>query len=131
MVARCRTAVIVGVAARIVDVEAFALENACRLLTHQMPDGGMERNIAVIDFGSQYTQLIVRRVRELGYFAKLYALEDFPNIGKPGAIILSGGVNFHRLGLAGCVGHGVCVGTRGEEEEGQASRLFEGSATGR
>lgn len=53
----------------------------------------MEENqhVAVIDFGSQYTQLIVRRVRELGYFAKLYALEDFPEIGKPGAIILSGG----------------------------------------
>ena len=48
-------------------------------------------HVAVIDFGSQYTQLIVRRVRELGYVAMLYALEDFPNIGKPGAIILSGG----------------------------------------
>jgi len=48
-------------------------------------------HVAVIDFGSQYTQLIVRRVRELGYFARLYPLEDFPNIGKPGAVILSGG----------------------------------------
>ncbi|MFD2258117.1 glutamine-hydrolyzing GMP synthase [Luteolibacter algae] len=48
-------------------------------------------HVAVIDFGSQYTQLIVRRVRELGFFAMLYALEDFPEIGKPGAIILSGG----------------------------------------
>ena len=50
-----------------------------------------KQHVAVIDFGSQYTQLIVRRVRELGYFAKLYALEDFPEIGEPGAIILSGG----------------------------------------
>lgn len=49
-------------------------------------------HVAVIDFGSQYTQLIVRRVRELGYAAKLYAIEDFPqDIGKPGAVILSGG----------------------------------------
>jgi len=48
-------------------------------------------HVAVLDFGSQYTQLIVRRVRELGYFARLYALEDFPDIGRPGAIILSGG----------------------------------------
>ena len=31
-----------GLTAKIVDVEAFALENACKLLTHQMPDGGME-----------------------------------------------------------------------------------------
>jgi GMP synthase (glutamine-hydrolysing) len=50
-----------------------------------------QNHVAVIDFGSQYTQLIVRRVRELGFFAKLYAIEDFPHIGKPGAIILSGG----------------------------------------
>ena len=48
-------------------------------------------HVAVLDFGSQYTQLIVRRVRELGFFAKLYAIEDFPHIGNPGAIILSGG----------------------------------------
>jgi GMP synthase (glutamine-hydrolysing) len=48
-------------------------------------------HIAVIDFGSQYTQLIVRRARELGFFARLYAIEDFPEIGKPAAIILSGG----------------------------------------
>jgi GMP synthase (glutamine-hydrolysing) len=48
-------------------------------------------HVAVLDFGSQYTQLIVRRVRELGFFAKLYSIEEFPNIGQPGAIILSGG----------------------------------------
>ena len=47
--------------------------------------------VAVIDFGSQYTQLIVRRVRELGFIAKLYALEDLDQIQNPGAIILSGG----------------------------------------
>jgi type IV pilus assembly protein PilM len=28
-----------GLKARIVDVEAFAVENACQLLRHQMPDG--------------------------------------------------------------------------------------------
>ena len=33
--------------------------------------------VAVIDFGSQYTQLIGRRVRELGYMAKLYALKTW------------------------------------------------------
>ncbi len=47
--------------------------------------------VAVIDYGSQYTQLIVRRVREIGYLAKLYALEDLAEISQPGAIILSGG----------------------------------------
>lgn len=48
-------------------------------------------HVAVVDFGSQYTQLIVRRVRELGFFAKLYSLEEFGEMGSPGAIILSGG----------------------------------------
>jgi len=48
-------------------------------------------HVAVLDFGSQYTQLIVRRVRELGFFAKLYLPEHLSDIGTPGAIILSGG----------------------------------------
>ena len=48
-----------GLAARIVDVEAFALENACKLLVHQMPDGGIDRAIAVIDFGASSTTFSV------------------------------------------------------------------------
>ncbi len=78
-------------------------------------------HVAVIDFGSQYTQLIVRRVRELGYFAKLYAIEEFPDIGKPGAIILSGGpkstsdvdapdLDFDALRAFGVPVLGVCYG---------------------
>lgn len=50
-----------GLTARIVDVEAFALENACKLLTHQMPDGGIDRTIAVIDFGASSTTFSVLR----------------------------------------------------------------------
>ncbi len=37
-------------------------------------------HVAVLDFGSQYTQLIVRRVRELGCFAKLYHPEHLDEI---------------------------------------------------
>jgi type IV pilus assembly protein PilM len=48
-----------GLACRMVDVEAFALENACRLLTHHMPDGGLERTIAVVDFGASTTTFSV------------------------------------------------------------------------
>ncbi len=48
-----------GLTSRIVDVEAFALENACRLLTHQMVDGGNERTIAVVDFGASTTTFSV------------------------------------------------------------------------
>ncbi len=51
----------------------------------------LEKQIAVIDFGSQYTQLIVRRIRELGYFSKLYLPEQLRETGKPAAVILSGG----------------------------------------
>ncbi len=79
------------------------------------------RHVAVIDFGSQYTQLIVRRVRELGYFAKLHAIEEFPDIGSPGAIILSGGprstsepdapdLDFAALEAFGVPVLGVCYG---------------------
>ena len=48
-----------GLMAKLVDVEAFALENACKLLTHQMPDGGIDRTIAVIDFGASSTTFSV------------------------------------------------------------------------
>ncbi|HTP39827.1 MAG TPA: pilus assembly protein PilM [Steroidobacteraceae bacterium] len=50
-----------GLSSRIVDVEAFALENACRLMTHQMPDGGIDRTIAVVDFGASSTTFSVLR----------------------------------------------------------------------
>src|SRR5207237_876300 len=50
-----------GLTAKIVDVEAFALENACKLMTHQMPDGGIDRTIAVVDFGASSTTFSVLR----------------------------------------------------------------------
>ncbi|MCX6874681.1 MAG: glutamine-hydrolyzing GMP synthase [Verrucomicrobia bacterium] len=74
-----------------------------------------QHHVAVLDFGSQYTQLIVRRVRELGFFAKLYAIEDFPDLGQPGAIILSGGprstseADAPDLDFAALLGFGVPV----------------------
>lgn len=78
-------------------------------------------HVAVVDFGSQYTQLIVRRVRELGFFAKLYALEEFEAMGRPGAIVLSGGpkstaeedapdLDFECLKAYGVPVLGVCYG---------------------
>lgn len=78
-------------------------------------------HVAVLDFGSQYTQLIVRRVRELGFFAKLYSPEDLGEIGSPGAIILSGGpkstseadapdIDFERLKAYEVPVLGVCYG---------------------
>ena len=50
--------------------------------------------ILILDFGSQYTQLIARRVREIGVYCELmpydvssYFIENF----YPSGIILSGG----------------------------------------
>ena len=61
-----------GLTAKIVDVEAFALENACRLMTHQMPDGGTDRTIAVVDFGASSTTFSVLRSLKVVY------TRDFP-----------------------------------------------------
>ena len=50
--------------------------------------------ILVIDFGSQYTQLIARRVREIGVYCEIYHYKSsFSTIKKfnPQGIILSGG----------------------------------------
>ncbi len=56
-----------GLSARIVDVEAFALENACRLMTHQMPDGGIDHSVAVADFGASSTTFSVLRNLKVVY----------------------------------------------------------------
>ncbi len=55
-----------------------------------------EGGIAILDFGSQYTQLIARRVREQGVYAEVFPCEA--DVGKvnthhPQGYILSGGPN--------------------------------------
>jgi type IV pilus assembly protein PilM len=48
-----------GLVSRVVDVEAFAVENACQLLTHQMPEGGLGKFVAIVDFGASTTTFSV------------------------------------------------------------------------
>lgn len=48
-----------GLKARIIDVEAYAMENAFSLLGSQVPDQGVGRTIAVIDVGATMTTLNV------------------------------------------------------------------------
>ncbi len=50
--------------------------------------------ILILDFGSQYTQLIARRVRELHVYCELHPCdvsEEFIRSFRPGGVILSGG----------------------------------------
>jgi type IV pilus assembly protein PilM len=56
-----------GLTAKLVDVEAFALENSCALMRHQMPDGGMDRTVAVVDFGASATTFSVLRDLKVVY----------------------------------------------------------------
>ena len=80
-----------------------------------------DNEVAVLDYGSQYTQLIVRRVRELGFLAHLYSPDQLAELKNPGAIILSGGprstsepnapdVDFEALKSFGVPVLGVCYG---------------------
>lgn len=57
-----------------------------------MPDIHADR-ILILDFGSQYTQLIARRVRELGVYCEIYAWDATPDDIRayaPKGVILSG-----------------------------------------
>ena len=54
-----------------------------------------QRKIWIVDFGSQYTQLITRKTRELGYSSAIVTLdevqEEFNRGERPDCLVLSGG----------------------------------------
>lgn len=55
-----------------------------------------EGGIAILDFGSQYTQLIARRVREQNVYAEVFLPDEEPSVvnqHNPKGYILSGGPN--------------------------------------
>ena len=51
----------------------------------------MQETILILDFGSQYTQLIARRVRELNVYCEIHPFNDFPEVNEHiKGVILSG-----------------------------------------
>ena len=50
----------------------------------------MENKVLILDFGSQYTQLIARRVRELNIYCEIHPFNKLPDVSAFGAVILSG-----------------------------------------
>lgn len=51
----------------------------------------MQHNVLILDFGSQYTQLIARRVRELNIFCEIFPFNHIPeDLTSYKAVILSG-----------------------------------------
>lgn len=56
----------------------------------------MQQKILILDFGSQYTQLIARRIREANVYCELHSWDvsdDFIREFNPAGVILSGGPN--------------------------------------
>ena len=51
----------------------------------------MQHNVLILDFGSQYTQLIARRVRELNIFCEIFPYNNIPeDLSSYKAVILGG-----------------------------------------
>lgn len=48
-----------GLHAKVIDVEAYAMENAFTMLKEHMPDNGLDKTIAVVDIGATMTTLNV------------------------------------------------------------------------
>ena len=61
---------------------------ACR--NAALRHAGMAEQILILDFGSQYTQLIARRVRELNVYCEIHPFNKIPSLSGIKGVILSG-----------------------------------------
>lgn len=64
---RCAAAELAGLTPTVVDIEAYALENACQFLLHQMPNKGAKKTVAVVDVGANTASLLVLHDRQTVY----------------------------------------------------------------
>ncbi len=58
---------IAGLKPSVVDVDTYALENACELMAAQLPDNGLDRTFAVVDIGERSSKLSVIHNMETVY----------------------------------------------------------------
>ncbi len=56
-----------GLSAAVVDVEAYAMENAFSLITEQLPDFGVDQTVAIVDIGATNTALNVLHNNKIIY----------------------------------------------------------------
>ncbi len=80
------------------------------------------KKVVILDFGSQYTQLIARRVREINVFCEIFPYNKFVPSNDIGAVILSGSPfsvqdeNALQIDLDPIIGHypvlAICYGAQ-------------------
>ena len=82
----------------------------------------MIEKVIILDFGSQYTQLIARRIRELNVYCEIFPYNKYLNLSSAKAIILSGSpfsvneIDCPRIELKEIIGKipvlGLCYGAQ-------------------
>lgn len=84
-----------GLEAKIVDVESYAVERAAQQLSQELPAGGQDKIVAIIDIGANYTHLFVlhgmrlifSREEKFGGMQLIEAIAEHYNISKDEALL--------------------------------------------
>ena len=56
-----------GLVPKVIDVEAYAMENAFSFISSQVPDNGIEKTVAVIDIGATMTTIVILQDQKIIY----------------------------------------------------------------
>nr|WP_238400341.1 type IV pilus assembly protein PilM [Legionella bononiensis] len=84
-----------GLEAKIVDVESYAVERAAQQLSSELPAGGQDKIVAIIDIGANYTHLFVlhgmrlifSREEKFGGMQLIEAIAEHYNMSSEQALI--------------------------------------------